>query len=132
MNILDENIPKNQTALLESWRIHFRQIGVNIGQVGMLDETIIPLLLKQSLPTFFTRDKDFYDYRLCHSRYCLAVLDVGKHEAASFIRRFLRHSAFSTRAKRMGKVIRISRATISVRLLSERRREMKLGWFEVA
>ena len=132
MNILDENIPKNQTALLESWRIRFRQIGVNIGRLGMLDEAIIPLLLKQHLRTFFTRDRGFYDIQLCHSRYCLVVLDVGKHEAASFIRRLLRHSAFDTRAKRMGKVIRVSRAKISIRHVAEARREIKLGWFKVA
>ena len=131
MNILDENIPKNQTALLESWRIRFKQIGVNIGRLGMLDEAIIPLLRKQHLPTFFTRDRGF-DIQLCHSRYCLVVLDVGKHEAASFIRRLLRHSAFDTRAKRMGKVIRVSRAKISIRHVAEARREIKLGWFKVA
>lgn len=66
MNILDENIPENQTALLASWRIPFKQIGLNIGRAGMTDESIIPLLLKQSVPTFFTRDKGFYDSELCH------------------------------------------------------------------
>ncbi len=42
MNILDENIPKNQRQLLESWRIRIRQIGFNIGQRGMQDAEIIP------------------------------------------------------------------------------------------
>jgi hypothetical protein len=41
VNILDENIPKNQRQLLESWRIHVRQIGFNIGQRGMQDEEIM-------------------------------------------------------------------------------------------
>lgn len=132
MNILDENIPKNQTALLESWRIHFKQIGVSIGRLGMSDEEIVPLLLNHRLPTFFTRDKGFYARRLCHSGYCLVVMAVEKHEAASFVRRFLRHSAFSTRSKRMGKVIRVSRARISVWSLSARRREIKLGWFKIS
>ncbi len=53
MNILDENIPKPQRELLEAWRIHVKQIGVNIGRKGMLDEEILPLLQRQRRPTFF-------------------------------------------------------------------------------
>ena len=98
MNILDESLPNNQVALLESWRIHVKQISVNIGRQGMSDEEIIPLLLQNHLPTFFTRDKGFYKRELCHSRYCLVVMAVKKDEAASFIRRLLRHSA-SVRAQ---------------------------------
>ena len=103
MIVLDENIPKNQTALLESWRIHFRQIGVDLGRSGMADEDIIPLLLRQSQPPLFTRDKGFYSPGLGHRRYCLVVLAVGKDEAASFVRRFLRHTEFNTRSKAHGK-----------------------------
>ena len=44
MNILDENIPKPQRELLEGRRISVRQVGVNIGRKGLLDEEIIPLL----------------------------------------------------------------------------------------
>ena len=46
MNLLDENIPKDQRLLLEGWRIRIRQIGFNIGQAGMQDAEIIPLLLQ--------------------------------------------------------------------------------------
>lgn len=52
MNILDENIPKNQRQLLEKWRIHVRQIGINIGRMGMQDEEIVPFLLQMKRPTF--------------------------------------------------------------------------------
>jgi len=131
VNVLDENIPRSQTVLLESWRIHFKQIGVDIGRSGMTDEDIFPLLLRKSLPTFFTRDKGFYDVRLCHRSYCLVVLEIGKYEVASFIRRFLRHPDFATRSKRMGKVVRVSRASISVRTIAERR-EKVVKWFAVA
>jgi hypothetical protein len=44
MNILDENIPKNQRQLLESWRISIRQIGVNAGNAGMKDKEIIAFM----------------------------------------------------------------------------------------
>ena len=43
---------------------------------------------------------------LAHDGYCLVWLDVRGLEAARFIRRFLRHPAFNTSAKRMGLVIR--------------------------
>jgi hypothetical protein len=131
VNILDENIPKSQASLLESWRIHFKQIGVNVGRLGMSDQEIIPLLLKQNRPTFFTRDQGFYDSRLCHAGYCLVFLAVGKNEVASFIRRLLSHPSFRTRAMRMGSIVRVSRAKISVVSTSTPHHEIKFGWFTV-
>lgn len=114
MNILDENIPKDQRELLERGRIHIRQIGFNVGRRGMKDEDeIIPFLLKQNRPTFFTRDDDFYKPRLCHAKYGLIYLAVEKYEVASFVRRLLRHPEFDTQAKRMGAVIRVSSARLS-------------------
>jgi hypothetical protein len=97
----------------------------------MSDEDIIPLLLRHQLPTFFTRDHGFYDRRLCHSGYSVVVLAVEKDEAASFIRRLLRHPAFRTQNNRMGKVIRVSRAKMSVWTASKRR-QIDIGWFQVA
>jgi hypothetical protein len=69
-----------------------RQIGVNIGRKGMLDEEIVPLLLRQRHPTFFTRDDDFFARELCHANYCLVYLNV---------------------AKRMGKILRVSHTGIA-------------------
>ena len=60
MNILDENVPKPQRELLEARGIVVRQVGVNIGRAGLLDEEIITLLHSLRRPTFFTRDSDFY------------------------------------------------------------------------
>ena len=113
MNILDENIPKPQRELLEARRQAVKQIGVDIGRKGMLDEAIIPLLLGLRHPTFFSRDSDFYKRDLCHNGYCIVHLSVEKSETALFVRRLLRHPAFKTQARRMGKVIRVSRAGIS-------------------
>ena len=117
MNILDENIPKHQRQLLEKWGVRVRQIGVNFGRRGMHDDEIIRFLHQQRQPTFFTRDEDFDDRQLCHAKYSLVYLAVEKHEAAAFVRRLLRHVAFDTRAKRMGAVIRTSRAGLSFRRL---------------
>ena len=71
MNVLDEDIPKGQRLLLESWRVRVQQIGVHIGRRGMADETIPPMLLRYRRPTFFTRDEGFYDRSSCHAGYCL-------------------------------------------------------------
>ena len=112
--MLDENIITNQCQLLKSWRIPFRKIGYEIGQLGMKDKEIISLLHGLSNPTFFTRDDDFFDHSLCHSGYCLVYLSVKKDEAAFFIHRFLFYQDFNTKAKRMGSVIKISHNGISV------------------
>lgn len=89
MNILDENIPARERQLLEHWRVRVRQIGFNAGRQGMQDEEIIPLLLQLRRPTFVTRDEDFFDRQLCHSRYCVAFMAVNRSEVASFLRRAL-------------------------------------------
>ena len=108
MNVLDENIPENQRQLLRGWRIPVRQIGHEVGRSGTKDAAIIPLLHRLSPVTFFTRDLGFYEQRLCHAGYCIVVLAVGQYEAASIIRRVLRHPELRTSARRLGKVIRAS------------------------
>lgn len=129
MNILDENIPENQRQLLRGWRIRVRHIGQDIGRQGMSDEEIIPLLHRLSSTTFFTRDRGFYDRSLCHNNYCLVYLAVEQYEVASFVRRFLRHPAFRTRATRMAKSVRVSRMELHV---WERyaETERKLRWID--
>ncbi len=127
MNVLDENIPKDQRLLLERWRIRVRQIGVNVGRRGLQDDEIIPLLLTLRRPTFFTRDEDFYERELCHSRYGLMFLDVEKYESAVFVRRLLVHPAFNTQVKRMGMVMRLSAAGITCWKLHARE-EVRYRW----
>ena len=108
MNILDEDISVIERERLRARKIHFRQIGVEIGRLGMKDRTdLIPLLHTLRHPTFFTRDHGFYQPSLRHRAYCLVYLDVAFDEIAEFIRRFLQHTAFRTRAQRMGKVIQV-------------------------
>jgi hypothetical protein len=127
VNILDENIIDSQRRLLNSWRIRVRQVGYEIGRKGMKDREIIPFLHQLNQPTFFTRDADFYERQLCHAGYCLIYLDVRKEEAAIFVRRVLRQTAFKTKAKRMGKVIRISHAGLAVWNLYTEKEEF-LNW----
>ena len=123
MNVLDENIIDNQRRQLQSRRVYVRQLGNELGRKGMKDSEIIPFLRDLSQPTFFTRDDDFYDRKLRHAGYCLVYLDVRKEEAAVFIRRFLRHPEFKTKARRMGRVIRVSHVGLSAWMLHAEQEE---------
>jgi hypothetical protein len=114
VNILDENIPAGQRRQLELWRLHVRQIGFNIGRSGMKDEEIIPFLQQQHRSTFFTRDVDFFDNKLCHPRYSLIDLAVDKNESALFVRRTLRHPELKSQAKRMAAVVQVSHSGILI------------------
>ena len=107
MNILDENIPESQRALLKSKRIAVRQIGNDLGRKGMKDDEVISLLHQYDRPTCFTLDSDFYDRRLCHRGYCLVHLDIEEETVADYVRRCLRHRELDTKAKRMGRVIQV-------------------------
>jgi hypothetical protein len=128
MNILDEDIDFHQRTPLQAWRIHVRQIGVEIGRSGMDDrEEIIPWLHTLRRPTFFSCDRGFYDPQLRHPRYCLVHLDVYSHEVADYIRRFLRHKAFRTQAQRMGKVIRVRHSGITYWQIGHET-EHVIGW----
>jgi hypothetical protein len=127
MNVLDENIDEHQRQILRKWRIHVVHIGQEVGHEGMTDQQIIPLLHQMQRPTFFTRDLGLYDRALCHGNYCLVCLAVVHYEAASFIRRFLRHPDFNTTSKRLGCVVQVSHSGIrALRLPS--RREARLDW----
>ena len=128
MNILDEDIGLSQRLSLESWKIHFRQIGVEIGHSGMKDRNeVIPLLHQLIHPTFFTRDHGFYHPTLRHPGYCLVYLDVWDDETAQYIRRFLRHGYFQAHAQRIGNVARVHHKGLTYwRVGSER--EQRIKW----
>jgi len=85
------------------------------------------LLHQLDRPTFFTRDLGFFNPRLCHADYALVYLAVRQDEAASFIKRFLRHSAFNTKAKRAGAVVRVSAVDLRVWRLNAKRRQ-RIEW----
>ena len=126
MNILDENIVSSTRRWLDARRIHFRQIGMELGRAGMKDrDEIIPLLHSLRNPTFFTRDRDFYKSELCSPQYCIVFLDVAFDEAAEFIRRLLRHKNLRSHHQRMGWVVRAHRNGLSYwRMNSKKQRNL--------
>lgn len=128
MNVLDENIAASQRERLKRWKIRVVQIGQDIGRQGMQDrEQVIPLLQALRRPVLFTRDKGFFDRKLCHRRYGLVYLAVGPDEVADYVRRFLAHPTFATMKERMGKVVRVGEAGIRVWSLGEVK-EQRIAW----
>jgi len=52
VNVLDENILDGQRLVLEGWRLAARQIGVEFGRKGLMDEAIVVLLRQHRNLTF--------------------------------------------------------------------------------
>jgi hypothetical protein len=107
MNLLDENIPLEQRDLLQVWGFPCRVIGQDIAVLSIGDDNILTLLHHLKQPTLFTRDLHFFRRHLCHAGYALVFLDLAPEESAVFIRRFLHHPRFKTKARRMGIVARV-------------------------
>jgi hypothetical protein len=124
---MDENIPESQRRLLRNRRVPVRQIGRDIGRKGMKDHEVIALLHHLDRPTFFTLDGDYYDRKLCHAGYGLVHVDVDEDMAAEHVARLLRHPSLSSKAKRMGRIMRASRAGITFWQIHERQ-ERFLSW----
>lgn len=127
MIILDENILDGQRALLEGWNLSARQIGRDIARKGLSDEQIIVLLRRLRQPTFFSRDLGLYSPTLRDDHYAIAVAAVAQYEVAAFMRRFLRHPLFDTKAKRAGKIIRLSSSGICF-WQTRHQHETTVGW----
>ena len=107
MNLLDENFPDDQVALLRQWGVPFRRIGREVAAFGIQDDNLLPFLHRQRRATLFTLDDDFFQRRLCHPAYALVWLDVRADDAAEYLRRLLRHPRFRAVGKRMGTVVRV-------------------------
>jgi len=112
--LLDHNITEDQSAQLRRWHIHFQQVGYEVGRPEWEDQQEILRHLHQvKQATFFTRDLGFFRRRFCHPNYCLVVVTGPVLNTASSIRRLLRHPEFKTKARRRGKVVKISSAKIA-------------------
>ena len=107
MNVLDANIPLEQRDLLQLAGVPCRVIGQDLAEANTGDDNIVVFLHHLKQPTFFTRDQHFFRGQLRHPSYALVYLDLAPEECALFIRRFLRHPRFLTKAQRMGVVARV-------------------------
>lgn len=86
MIILDHNIPEAEAEKLRRRRVHFRQIGFEVGRPEWDDQQeILRYLHETKQMTFFTRDMGFFRAPLRHANYCLVVLTVPVLETARYI-----------------------------------------------
>ena len=114
MILLDHNITKEQAETLRRLRVHFQQIGYDVGRPEWDDQQeILRYLHRVKQPTLFTWDHGLFRRHLCHPNYCIVVITGPVLETASMIRKFLRHPQFKTKAKRQGKVVELSPAGIT-------------------
>ena len=114
MIVLDHNIPEDQAEQLRRRRTHFRQIEFEVGRPEWDDQQeILRFLHATKQITFFTRDLGFFRAPLRHANYCLVVLTVPVLETAHYVSKLLRHPHFNTRAKRNGKVMKVSTKNIN-------------------
>jgi hypothetical protein len=109
--VLDELFEDEALHQLHEWHISADKVGQGFGEVGW-DDDRLRVELHGSQKTFHTLDAGFYRPHHRHGDYCLVYYDVAFKEAPAFIRRFLRHPAFNTHAKRLDKVIKVTTARI--------------------
>lgn len=113
MILLDHNVPQDQLGALRRAGIRVSQIGFEVGRPEWLDQQeILRYLHELKQTTFVTRDLGFYRRRFSHPRYCVVVVAGRALETAAYIRHFLRHKRFRTKASRMGLVVKLLPATI--------------------
>ncbi len=94
---------------LQRW-ITVTKIEDLVPEEALKDDRILQLLRQRKQPTFITLDDDFFYKRLCDRWYCLIYCVVPRqqqHRIPALLRRLFRLPEFSTKAVRMGKVIRV-------------------------
>jgi hypothetical protein len=112
--VLDHNIPRDQAEKLRHDRVHFRQIGYDVGRPEWGDQQeLLRYLHRVRQPTLFTRDQGFLRRRHAHKNGCIVVIISLPKETALLIRRFLRHPQFRTKARRLGKVVELTVSEIT-------------------
>jgi hypothetical protein len=81
----------------------------------ILDDRVPEILRTLKQPTFVTIDQDFWDRDYCHLGYCILYFALRSEEQEripGLLRALLRRPDFRSRARRMGKVARISPSSI--------------------
>lgn len=108
--VLDEHLGRTEVLItLQKW-ITATKIEDLVGDEILKDDRILQFLRQRKHPTFITLDDDFFHRRLCDRRYCLIYCVVPRqqqHRIPVILRRLFRLPEFSSKAARMGKVIRV-------------------------
>ncbi len=118
MIVFDENV--HQQSVMERVAAWYRGRVVSITAVRpgtiIRDDAIPSLLQRLKQPTFVTTNvSDFWRKVPAHSGYsmlCIALPTVRLHELPHLLRQLFSLPEFKTKARRMGKVVRVSRRQI--------------------
>jgi hypothetical protein len=114
MILLDENVHQQSiVASIAAWyRGQVRSLTTLRPNTVIKDEEIPTVLRRVRQPTFVTTNvADFWRRVPAHSQYiivCVALPSERLHELPPLLRQLLQLPEFNTKAKRMGKVIRVS------------------------
>ncbi len=126
MIVLDEQLlGRNIETEIEKWYKGVVRFVIELRPGTVIKDDAIPKLLhKQNQPTFVTiNEKDFWRKVPIDDKYCLVCFtfpDSRADEISEALRELFRHPEFSTKAKRMGKVIRVTDREISYYTSRER------------
>jgi hypothetical protein len=129
--VLDEHLGRTEVLIpLQKW-ITATKIEDLAGDEILKDDRILQFLRQRKQPTFITLDDDFFHRHLCDRRYCLIYCVVPRqqqHRIPVILRRLFRFPEFSTKAVRMGKVIRVHEQDIDFwRVGLGKRQHLSLG-----
>jgi hypothetical protein len=113
--ILDDHLPEPE--VLEPIRRWASAQFVRFLRPGeiVLDERIPEILLTLKQPTFITIDQGFWSRRWCHPGYCIVYFALRNDQQElipQLLRELLHKPDFRSRASRMGRVARVSSASI--------------------
>jgi hypothetical protein len=118
MIVFDENMrQRNIMDAVAAW-YRGRVISVTVLRPDTIikDEAIPTLLRRTQRPTFVTTNVDDFWQRIpAHTRYaivCLVLPDERLQETSSLLRQLFSLPDFKTKARRMGKVVRVSRGQL--------------------
>ncbi|MBN1993560.1 MAG: hypothetical protein JW953_12745 [Anaerolineae bacterium] len=118
MIVLDEQLLGRhiETKIAKWYRGEVRFITDLRPDTVIKDDAIPELLRQQKQPTFVTiNEKDFWRKVTINDQYCVvcfAISDARAGEIPQSLRSLFRRPEFKTKAKRMGKVIRVTKEEI--------------------
>lgn len=119
MLILDEQLlGRNLEVALARWYRGSIVFITDLRPYSIIKDEAVPVLLRQQRsPTFLTiNETDFWRKVSIDQHFCVVCFplpDSQAEEISGLLRVVFRHDLFQTKAQRMGKVLRVTRNTIS-------------------
>lgn len=113
--ILDEQLAVSEVISPLQKRLKIQRLVELRPGERILDDRIPEILLTLTKPTLITLDSDFWRMDLCHADYSIfyfALREDDQDQVPKLLLKSLKLDPFKTRAKRMGKVVRIAKARI--------------------